>query len=35
MDPDFESNLIAYIFRKFRVSRTTVSDVIFAFIGVT
>ena len=32
MHPDFESNLITHIFRKFGVSRTTRSDVIFAFV---
>ena len=31
MHPDFESNLITHIFRKFGVSQTTESDVIFAF----
>ena len=31
MHPDFESNLITHILRNFGVSRTTVSDVIFAF----
>ena len=35
MHPDFESNLITYIFRNFGVSRTTESDVIFAFVGGT
>ena len=32
MHPDFESNLITHIFRKYGVSRTTGSDVIFAFV---
>ena len=32
MHPDFESNLITHIFRKFGVSQTTGSDVIFAFV---
>ena len=32
MHPDFESNLITHIFRKFGVSETTGSDVIFAFV---
>ena len=32
MHPDFESNLITHIFRKFGVSDTTGSDVIFAFV---
>ena len=32
MHPDFESNLITNIFRKFGVSRITESDVIFAFV---
>ena len=31
MLPDFESNLITHIFRKFWVCRTTGSDVNFAF----
>ena len=35
MHLDFESNLITHIFRKFVVSRTTVSDVIFAFVRGT
>ena len=35
MHPDFESNLITHIFRKFGVSRTTGSDVIFAFVKGT
>ena len=35
MHPDFESNLITYIFRKFEASRITVSDVIFAFVKGT
>ena len=35
MHPDFESNLITHIFRKFGVSRTTRSDVIFAFVRGT
>ena len=35
MHPDFESNLITHIFRKFGVSRTTGSDVIFAFVRGT
>ena len=33
--PEFESNLIVHIFRKFEVSRTTGSDVIFAFVRDT
>ena len=33
MHPDFKSNLITHIFRKFGVSRTTGSDVIFAFVS--
>ena len=32
MHPDFELNLITHIFRNFRVSGTTGSDVIFAFV---
>ena len=32
MHPDFESNLITHIFRKFGVSQITGSDVIFAFV---
>ena len=32
MHPDFESNLITHIIKKFGVSRTTESDVIFAFV---
>ena len=32
MHPDFESNLITHIFRKFGVSRTAERDVIFAFV---
>ena len=35
MQLDFESNLIKHIFRKFEVSRTTGSDVIFAFVDGT
>ena len=35
MHADFESNLITHIFRKFRVSETTGSDVIFAFVRGT
>ena len=35
MQPDFESNLIKHIFRKFEVSRTIGRDVIFAFVGGT
>ena len=35
MHPDFESNLITHIFSKFGVSRTTESDVIFAFVRGT
>ena len=35
MLPDFESNLITHIFRKFGVSGTTGSDVIFAFVRGT
>ena len=35
MHPDFESNLITHIFRKFGVSWTTGSDVIFAFVRGT
>ena len=35
MHPDFESNLITHIFRKFGVSRTTGNDVIFAFVRGT
>ena len=35
MHPDFESNLITHIFRKFGVSRTAGSDVIFAFVRGT
>ena len=35
MHPDFESNLITHIFRKFGVSETTGSDVIFAFVRGT
>ena len=35
MHPDFESNLITHIFRKFGVSGTTGSDVIFVFVGDT
>ena len=35
MHPDFESNLMTHIFRKFKVSRITQSDVFFAFIGGT
>ena len=33
--PDFESILIAHIFRNFGVSRTTGSEVIFAFVKDT
>ena len=32
MHPDFESNLITHIFRKFGESETPGSDVIFAFL---
>ena len=32
MHPDFESKLITNIFRKFGVTLTTGSDVIFAFV---
>ena len=35
MHPDFESNLIIHNFEKFGVSRTTASDVIFAFVSGT
>ena len=35
MHPDFESNFITYIFRKFGVSWVTRSDVIFAFVRGT
>ena len=35
MHPDFKSNLITHIFRNFGVSRTTASDVIFAFVRGT
>ena len=35
MHPDFESNLIAHIFKKVWVSRTTRSDVINAFVRGT
>ena len=35
MHPEFESNLITHIFRKFGVSGTTGSDVIFAFVRGT
>ena len=35
MHPDFESNLRTHIFRKFGVSRTTGSDIIFAFVKGT
>ena len=35
MYPDFKLNLIAHIFRKFVVCRTTKSDVIFAFVRGT
>ena len=35
MHPDFQPNLIIHIFRKFGVSRITVSDVIFAFVRGT
>ena len=35
MHPDFKSNLITHIFRKFGVSQTTGSDVIFAFARST
>ena len=35
MHPDFESNLITHIFRKFGVSQTIGSDVIFAFVRGT
>ena len=32
MHPDFKSNLVTHICRKFGVSRTTGSDVIFDFV---
>ena len=32
MHPDFEPKLLTHIFRKFGVSGTTESDVIFAFV---
>ena len=35
MHPDFESNLITHIFRKFGVSGTTGRDVIIAFVKGT
>ena len=35
MHPDFKSNLMTHIFSKFGVSRTTGSDVIFAFVRGT
>ena len=35
MHPDFESNLIAYFFRKFEISRATKSHVSFAFVRGT
>ena len=35
MLPDFEPNLLTHIFRKFKVSETTGSDVIFAFVRRT
>ena len=35
MHPDFKSKLITHIFRNFGVSRTTESDVIFAFVRGT
>ena len=35
MHPDFEPNLITHSFRNFGVSRTTGSDVIFAFVRST
>ena len=35
MYPEFESNLITHIFRKFGVSWTAGSDVIFAFVRGT
>ena len=35
MHPDFESNLITHIFRKYEVSETTGIDVIFAFVRGT
>ena len=35
MHPDFESNLITHFFRKFGVSVTTESDVIFSFVRGT
>ena len=35
MHPDFESNLLTNIFRKFGVSWTTGSDVIFVFVRGT
>ena len=35
MHPDVKSNLITHIFRNFGVSRTTESDVIFAFVRGT
>ena len=33
MHPDFESNLITHIFRKFEVSQTTGSDVFLPLSG--
>ena len=35
MHPDYESNSITHIFRKFWVSRATGSDVIFDFVKDT
>ena len=35
MQPNFESNLITHIFKKFGVNRRTGSDVIFAFVRGT
>ena len=32
MHPNFKSNLITHIFRKFGVSQTSGSDIIFAFV---
>ena len=35
MHPNFESNLVTHIFRKFGVNWTTGSDVIFAYVRGT
>ena len=35
MRPNFESNLVTHIFRKFGVNWTTGSDVIFAYVRGT